>query len=171
MAVKNDGATAWTFTIAQIDPQGGVSQVVADHMRIWGWSGAGAPGVLYDGALDANAKIPGWSGPAPLILYVHADGSTTWTSAIAQIDASGAIGNVAGAWVRAYGWTSNAPSSAYSGALAGAKIGGWDAGAPMPLLFAAQPQGSSIWDVAIARVDADGAVGLIVADQLRVWKF
>jgi hypothetical protein len=170
MAVQNTGATSWTFTIAQIDPEGAISQVVADHVRVWGWA-SGGPSVVFDGQLDQNAKIPGWSGPEPLILYVHAKGSTTWTSAIAQIDASGTVGDVVGDWVRAYAWSSNAPRSVYAGGLSGARVDAWNANAPRPLLFAALPKGSASWDVAIAEVDATGTVGLVVADEIRVWGF
>ena len=131
------------FTSAKIESTGVLDGIVSDHVVVWGWDAhaAGAPTLLYSGALSA-AKIPAWnaSTPRPLIMYTTRNGMSGGNVGVSgTINSDGTITQIVADNIWIWGW-STPPEVVYSGVETSAAIPNWNSAMPVPTLFADEYQ-------------------------------
>lgn len=167
-------SSTWWVSIARISPAGQVSEIVADEVRVWGWSpGATEAAVELAAGPLATTRVPGWStaAPRPLVLGARQNGSQDWFVAIARVDTDGALSQLVADDVAIWGWPAGiGPTKEYDGPLSAAVAAPWNATSPRPLIVLAN-QSQPEWYVSMAGIDASGSVGGIVADTVEVWGF
>jgi hypothetical protein len=175
---RYDAADTWYVSMAEIGETGVVGGMVTERVRFWGWGdlSAYAPSLLYEGALGADSRIPGWSAaePFPVIVLTRYAGERTWFASMATIDATGLLGGPVTDEVRIWGWTSDgaegAPAVIYDGPRdAGAVVPGWSVGDPPPLIVLTKYATGTDWWLSMAEVSGAGVVGGMVTDWLHVF--
>jgi hypothetical protein len=171
---QQSASTDWVVSMARIHADGSVSDIIADQLRVWGWSASDpcAPELLYSGAM-ASADIPGWNAaaPWPLIVLAQQSASTDWVVSMGTIQSDGTVTNIIADQVRVWGWTGGVcpPDELYNGAMSTAAVPGWSASAPGPLIVLSAQEPVSIWNVSMARIHANGALDDILVDRVRIW--
>jgi len=170
--------TVWHVSMAEVSEAGVVGGMVTDLDRFWGWGdlSAEAPSLLFEGSLGPTARIPGWSAadPIPVIALTRYTGSTTWFVSMIEIARDGTVSGPVTDEVKVWGWMPptalGAPSLEYDGPLGtAAHASGWSVDDPPPLVVLARPASSEAWWLSMAEVAADGVVGGIVADRIRIY--
>lgn len=162
--------SGWFYGGARIEADGAITNLSTDRVRAWVVSGAA---IIYDGPLDANARVPGWNAvaPNPHLLLAQLTDSTAWVVSGSSVDDSGSLGGLVTDRVVVWSWTSDAPVLAADAMLGSARISPWDTSAPPPLVIFVRQDNNALWYTQLAQVDADGVIGGVVADRARAWSF
>ena len=168
----------WHVSMAEVSEAGVVGGMVTDLVRFWGWepSSPDAPALLFEGLLDAGARVPGWSGdgPLPVIVLARPSGIGTWWVSMAQIAEDGLVSGIVADEVKVWGWASDgapgAPDILYAGPVGpGAVVPGWSLADPRPLIVLTRHSSGQTWWISMAEVSETGVVGGVVTDELRFW--
>jgi hypothetical protein len=99
--------TDWVVSMARINPDGTITDIIADELRVWGWNSGHPcpPSIEYDGPLS-SAVVPNWNASAPRPLVVEAFLSITsdWFVSMARIHANGSISDILADQAKVWGF-------------------------------------------------------------------
>jgi len=175
---KYDASDVWYVSMAEVSAAGVVGGMVTERVRFWGWAAGSpeAPSLLYEGALDSGARIPGWNAaePFPVIVLTRYASQDTWFVSMSSIDETGCVSGPVTDEVKVWGWGSStapgAPGLVYEGPRdASAIVPGWSVAAPRPLVVLTKNAAETAWWLTMAEVSPAGVVGGMITDRLRVW--
>lgn len=93
----------WFVAVAQVRPDGSLTQLVVDDVTIWGWPSGSAPEREYAGPLTDAVASP-WSANAPRPLVVLANQSAPeWFISMIGIEPDGSAGGIVADTVELFG--------------------------------------------------------------------
>lgn len=163
--------TDWIATLAQIGPDGSLSQNAAEEIVVWGW--ASAPMPLYDGPVGGT--LPSWSAdtPHPVVMLGRSPAQDAWWSTLATIGPDGELGDNVADRIIVWGWPMPGPGSpvpVYAGPLdEGAIVPDWNPDDPEPLVMLGRLADADTWHATLARIGPDGTLSDNAAEELHVW--
>jgi hypothetical protein len=92
----------WVVAVAQVAPDGALSQLVVDDVTVWGWPVASQPEREYAGPL-ATAQLVPWNATEPRPVIVLANQSQpAWFVSMIGIEADGSAGGIVADSVELY---------------------------------------------------------------------
>lgn len=160
----------WFYGGPRIEADGAITNVSTSRVRVWVVEGMS---MIYDGPLDANARVAGWNAiaPNPHLLMARIRDTQAWVVSGSSVDDNGLLGGLITDRVVVWNWSSDAPVLATDAMLGSAVISPWDASAPPPLVIFVRQNNNATWFTQLAEVDGGGVIGGVVADRARAWMF